>query len=749
MKINIKKEHIIILVIGICLGFLSVIFNFYVITASNWDKISTGEENLEIKEEKDDLLDENKNINTIEDNKLKKVILRNEDVDRFLEEAKNKYYQGKQNKALKIYQNILDEDPENLIAIKNLYYINKELGILDKAIYYLENILELEKNSSYWTFRLAVAYYQQGSYLKAKDLFIKLEEKQDKVRKEVKENLTDNEDYLLSNKEYSISLYYFAQTYFHLGELNKAEEIFIKGIDYKDNIILNYYGLANLYYNQRDYQKAINYYNETIKKDSSLSFVFPLLAQSYENIEDYSLAYSFWNRSIASNNQKNHARERINKILENYSELRQKEIEEKNRLRKDIKWMEIVDQPVEENIPEIRIGLVEKVDNLSLQFGSDFKIYDDHNKLILEAENNTEYRIEYKDSNYKIYKEDDLLESIENKNPIKIIANYDKPFMLYEVSYGENYFWAGNEDRQYRGVLELFPINNNSFNAINIVNLEEYLFSVVPAEMPAWWPEEALKAQTIAARTFALNNLGEHASSGFDLCDTVHCAVYNGIKGETKKTNKLVLETIGEIASYNNKAITAVFSSNSGGYSEKSIDIWGGNVEYLNGANNMIDDFYFFPLEPYQLEEWLLLEPESYSNHSSYAGRNIYRWVMILDADYFKEKYNINKLIDIIVKDRTDGGTVNNVILKTEDREIKFSKDKIRSSLGGIKSNRFIIEKSYTQEKYIDKIIIYGSGWGHHVGMDQTAAAGMASSNYSYKEIVKHFYKGVKIEKKY
>ncbi|MFW6281523.1 MAG: SpoIID/LytB domain-containing protein [bacterium] len=749
MKLNIKKEHIIILAIGICLAFLSVIFNFYIITVSDWNKINTREEKMEVEERKSDSLEENNKIDSNKEKKLEKINLVNKDVGELLEEAKNNYYQGNENEALQIYQYILEEEPDNLKAIKNLYYINKESGILDKAIQYLENILDMEKDSLYWNYRLAVAYYQQGSYIEAKDLFIKLEGKQDQIKNEINENPDENYDYLLTDKEYSISLYYLAQTYFHLAEFNKAEEIFLKGIEIEENLVLNYYGLANLYNSQGDYSKAIKFYHELIKRDSSLSSVFPLLAQSYEKIEDYRLAYSYWNRSIATNNQRNYARKRVNKILENHPEFRQEEIEEKKRLRKEIKWMEIADQPVEDNIPEIRIGLVEKVDSLSLQFGSDFKIYDSKNKLILEAENNTEYKIDYNQNNYKIFKDGDFQEQIENTEPIKIIANDNMPFMLYDVSYGENYFWAGSEDRQYRGILELYPVNNNSFNAINIINLEEYLFSVVPAEMPAWWPEEAIKAQTIAARTYAVSNLGKHESSGFDLCDTVHCAAYNGIKAETQKTNQLILETSGEIASYNNKAITAVFSSNSGGYSEKSVDIWGGNVEYLNGANNMIDDFYRFPLEPYQLEEWLLSEPDSFSNHSPYAGKNIYRWIMVLDANYFKERYNLENVIDIITKDRTDGGTVNTVILKSEDREIEFRKDEIRSSLGGLKSNRFIIEKSYSDDNYLDKIIIYGSGWGHHVGMDQTAAAGMASINYSYKDIVEHFYNGVNIENKY
>ncbi len=328
------------------------------------------------------------------------------------------------------------------------------------------------------------------------------------------------------------------------------------------------------------------------------------------------------------------------------------------------------------------------------------------------------------------------------------------PFLLYDMSYGQGYFWAGSEDRQYRGEIEMYPRSQGEFHIINIINLEEYLFSVVPAEMPAWWPDEALKAQTIAARSYALSHLGKHSKEGYDLCDTVHCAAYNGVKSETNKTNQLIIETMGEIAIYNNKPITAVFSSNSGGYSENSKEIWGNEYAYLSGANNMLDLKYNFPLEPYNIERWLVEEPESYSNISSYAGSNIYRWIKVLDDDFFTKKYNLDSLLDIIPIGRTNGGTVNKIIIKGimddgVERDIEVKGDSIRSALGGLKSNRFVIEKFYNNNQILKRLIFYGSGWGHNVGMDQTGAAGMAQKNYSYKDIIDHFYKNTTIDKRY
>ncbi|MEJ6950572.1 SpoIID/LytB domain-containing protein [Natronospora cellulosivora (SeqCode)] len=768
MKLNKEKnKYYAILLTGISIGIIFVFLNYFLIESSDVFGNSM-EENQKIEKESSvhlkqvefDLKEEynqdrlklNNQVELTLD--VENTINRkyNDEIDEkkiasLLDIARDSYYAGNFDESLQNYQNILKYEQYNLQALKNLYFINKELGFLDQSINYLNKILEIDQDNLYWMFRKAVLLYQHGTYLEAKNILYEVQQRQEN---KLKEQNDINHNNILSDKEYSILLYYLGQSYIKINDYENVESSFLRGIEIDSNLILNYLGLANFNNINNNYQNAINFYNEALRRDSSLSFIFPKLALLHEKIEDYRLAYTYWNRSISTNNQRNYARQRVNSILEKYPEFRQEEIDRKAETRRNIDWFQLDDHPKGENIIDVRVGLIEDVNSLSLQVGNDFKIYNVNNDIVLEGKSNKEYRIDYKNNVFRIYHEDELIKIISTDKSITIVLNDNRyPFMLYDVSYGEGYFWAGTEDRQYRGVLELYPNSDSDFNAINIVNLEEYIFSVVPAEMPAWWPEEAIKAQTIAARTYAVNNLGKHASSGFDLCDTVHCAVYNGIRSETSRTNKLILETKGEIATYNNQPITAVFSSNSGGYSERSVDIWGGNVSYLDGANNMSIEDFVFPLEPYQLEQWLLAEPDSYSNISPYVGRNIYRWIMVLEADYLKERYNLNEVVDIIATDRTNGGTVNTVILKSEDRTLEFKKDRIRSSLGGLKSNRFFIEKSYDSNNFIEKVIFYGSGWGHHVGMDQTASAGMAVSNYNYDEIIMHFYKGVVIEKLY
>ncbi|MGM0410718.1 MAG: SpoIID/LytB domain-containing protein, partial [Bacillota bacterium] len=383
------------------------------------------------------------------------------------------------------------------------------------------------------------------------------------------------------------------------------------------------------------------------------------------------------------------------------------------------------------------------------QSNNDFKIIIDNKNI--DGKNNVEYKIERNNKNYHIYKEDKLISSLTSESNLSIKStNKNSLFLIYDVNYGDGYFWASSEDRQYRGDFELYTVNDNNFNLVNIVNMAEYLYSVVPAEMPALWPLEALKAQSIAARSYALRHFDRHLDKGYNLCDSVHCAAYNGVKSEHQRTYEAVNETAKEVAYFNSRIIDAVFSSNSGGYTESSNDVWGNENEYLNGRSTMIDNDFKFPLESYDFNRWLKTSPPSYSK-GDFASDNSYRWVKEINKDYFNAKYNFSELKEIKILERTKGGSVKSLKLTGIDKntnEIKnkiINKDYIRSALTGLRSNRFIIDRIYNKDKSIEKLIIYGSGWGHNVGMDQTAAANMAKDNYNYKEIIKYFYNDIKI----
>lgn len=139
--------------------------------------------------------------------------------------------------------------------------------------------------------------------------------------------------------------------------------------------------------------------------------------------------------------------------------------------------------------------------------------------------------------------------------------------------------------RWYRG--ELIVRNNGGFvQVINKVPLEEYIMGVVPSEMPSKWNFEAHRAQAIAARSYALSNLGKRASRGFDLLDTPQDQAYRGASAETPQTNLAVRSTEGIVMTYNNKIITAYYHSSAGGHTVQSGAVWAKNLPYLKSVDS-------------------------------------------------------------------------------------------------------------------------------------------------------------------
>jgi stage II sporulation protein D len=142
---------------------------------------------------------------------------------------------------------------------------------------------------------------------------------------------------------------------------------------------------------------------------------------------------------------------------------------------------------------------------------------------------------------------------------------------------------------RYRGRIDVYPNAQGRLTVMNTVDLETYLRGVVPREMGAWeYPSlDALKAQAVAARTYAVSNRGKREKEGFDLVDTVADQVYGGRDGEQSLTDRAVEETKGLIATYAGKPIEALFMADSGGHTVDNQYVFGGGP-YLKGVDNYV-----------------------------------------------------------------------------------------------------------------------------------------------------------------
>lgn len=665
----------------------------------------------------------------IENNEEKKKEI---DSNSYLIKAQNLFYEGKYSSSMDTYLELYNLGYDGLDLYKNMIivsdYLNNPPKELDNV---LKNAYERYKNNIQYNYYYAKYLYENSDRDQAIDVFNQIL------------MLSDNEQKSLSSRKKALVYYYLGQLYNENNNQVQALEFFNKGINTNKEIVLNYLSAAKLYQKNKNYTKAIEMYQKTLVQDHSLSYLYFELAILYDKNKEPLRAHHYWERSLNSGINTEQAQMRIREIEENYPQYL-KEDENQINIKREIKWVDVIDITPNQIYSEIKIGLQENIERVRFQSKNDF-IISQNNNILFEGENNTQYQINYNNNSFYILKDSNIIKVISNPEKIKITSNNNNNlFALYDIKFGQNYFWAGAEKRQYRGDIYLNPVNSNKFNLVNYIDLSSYLLSVVPSEMPASWPKEALKAQSVVARSYILNSLNRHKDDDYDLCATVHCIVYNGAQNEHSSTSQAVITTKNEVITHKGNIIDAVFSSNSGGYTEASENVWKNELEYLKARNTSKSNEYEFPLDPYQIEEWFIEKPSSYSDNK-YTTNSSYRWIKEINLNQLKQIHNLDKITKVFVSKRTKTGTVNEVTIKGLNNDIRIDNSSIRRALGGLKSNKFIIKNIYRDNELKD-IIIFGAGWGHSVGMDQTAAAGMASEGMTYDDIIDYFYPNTEIE---
>lgn len=277
--------------------------------------------------------------------------------------------------------------------------------------------------------------------------------------------------------------------------------------------------------------------------------------------------------------------------------------------------------------------------------------------------------------------------------------------------------------RHYRGALELRH-KGGGLTAVNIVPVDGYLRSVVPEEMPVDWPAEAIKAQSVAARSFALASRGRHASEGYDLCTTTHCQLYTGTAAEKSASNAAIKATRGEVLTYGGKPIEALFHTDSGGMTENSEDVWGSHVPYLRAAKDT----------PAKTMPW--------TKTISRAD---------LERKLAAKGHAIGKVRSLVLspltigrsaKDRTASGRVKTMTVKGTKGTATLSGTTWRSLLG-LKSTLFDAKLAK------DMVTFTGYGSGHGLGISQWGAKRLAETGKSYADILHHYYTGTKLQQLY
>jgi stage II sporulation protein D len=327
----------------------------------------------------------------------------------------------------------------------------------------------------------------------------------------------------------------------------------------------------------------------------------------------------------------------------------------------------------------------------------------------------------------------------------------------------------------YRGSFNLTK-NGSNVEVSNYLEMEDYLKGVVPSEMPASWSKEALKAQAIAARSYAATSMG--------LTSTPSSQVYRGYTGEDSRTNTAVKETEGLVAKFAGKPIMTFFYSTSGGKTANYGDVWNSyGKEYPYYSS--VDDLY---------------ENSPYSNWTeTFSAASILKAFGYTDS--------LTKLIDITLKKTGENGEVTGVTIKTSsgDKTVEGSESTIRklfavndtSHYNQLNSNWFtmavskgpseltiqtvnstesisalkgqMVQTSNGQTTLADSnvsiqtadgvissdnsageitsVTLNGKGWGHRIGMSQYGAKGMAEHGWSATQIIQYYFQGTIVSK--
>ena len=156
----------------------------------------------------------------------------------------------------------------------------------------------------------------------------------------------------------------------------------------------------------------------------------------------------------------------------------------------------------------------------------------------------------------------------------------------------------GWDKTRYRGTLSIIK-SSRGFTVVNEVDLESYLRGLLKIEMSPAWPQEALKAQAIIARTYAVKNRGRFAAKGYDLCATAASQLYRGIDAEDPRTDAAVMATTGMILTWDGKPADTFYHSDSGGATADIAHVWGGNRPYLQSQRELVP--YSSPYSTWQV----------------------------------------------------------------------------------------------------------------------------------------------------
>jgi stage II sporulation protein D len=320
---------------------------------------------------------------------------------------------------------------------------------------------------------------------------------------------------------------------------------------------------------------------------------------------------------------------------------------------------------------------------------------------------------------------------------------------------------GGKETRRYFGRLYVTVDRAGKLALVNAVAEDKLLAGLVPAEMMASAPAEALKAQAIAARNELLAKLGtRHLTDPYRLCSTQHCQVYAGAGHEDARATAAVEATRGLLLEREQGGLVdAVYSASCGGHTEDNEGVWGGTPDTaLRGRLDGDEAFVaarkaFATITDDNVRAFLASaedpgpQPACAKKRAGEASR---RWSARIDLAQLAGRASVGAVRSVRALRRGVGGRVARLeVVGASGRKEVSGELEVRRLLGGLRSALFVLDEQRDAAGALTELTATGLGHGHGIGMCQLGAMGLAERGKTAEQILKHYYRGVRLRKLY
>ncbi|MDD5088465.1 MAG: SpoIID/LytB domain-containing protein [bacterium] len=364
----------------------------------------------------------------------------------------------------------------------------------------------------------------------------------------------------------------------------------------------------------------------------------------------------------------------------------------------------------------------------------------------------------------------ELIESFTVKNGLRLVpASDDAAVTVYGVRTGSGFHYEPVEDRTYGGILEIYFDHTGQLAAVNEIPIDTYLKGVVPSEMPAGFPAQALCAQAIIARSVVLSEKGiKHLNDRYDICAHVHCQVYSGLTQEDRRTNAAVEATRGQVLVNGERLVMAHYSAVCGGHTEDAEATWatGGNGALRGHPCSCNPDANLPDLTTETgVRQWVNSTPDVCCNlagldlpvSADYSRRH-FRWEISYSRteleEIIREKtgVDVGTLYDILPVKRGVSGRLIEIEILGSRRNLRVQRElRIRRGLhkSALPSSCFVVDVVSDADGMPMEIVFTGAGYGHGVGLCQCGAARQAAEERACEDILRFYFPETKVVKLY